>query len=311
MYDDKNNYQGGNRRNNTNDDLPIFREDITSNALLTVRIQMSQKNKSHDKRFYAFINASPQAPAGNGETTYLVSRPCMISFKATLTGLAEFAYAIIGVLASQQQKESWTHWADASKAKVNGEAKGGDRDTKCLKVESDLDNKTGSRIVNISFSQTVTARDGQEYEKTSGRNFFSQNSRIKKDNQGNYKHFVNVTLGKFAARAFAEAIIAYVAKARQIEMDLDYRTVIGSVANNRQSQHQSHSSRAESNFNRNSQNSNEQDRPAPPNQTRQVGQSIQSAPQGNSQGQNAPNQYGSWREDTSPRSYKNASSHPF
>ena len=305
MYDSRNNYQSGNRRNNTNDDLSIFREDITSNALLSVRIQMSQKNKSHDKRFYAFINASPQAPAGNGETTYLVSRPCMISFKATLTGLAEFAYAIIGVLASQQQKESWTHWADASKAKVNGEAKGGDRDTKCLKVESDLDNKTGSRIVNISFSQTVTAREGQDFEKTSGRNFFSQNSRIKKDNQGNYKHFVNVTLGKFAARAFAEAILAYVAKARQIEMDLDYRTVIGSVANNRQSQ------RVESDFNHNSQNSNRQARPAPSSQTRQVSQSIQSATQGNSQGQNAPSEYGSWREDTSSRSYKQASSHPF
>ena len=187
---------------------------------------MAPKHKPHGKRFYAFINASPQAPAGNGETTYLTGRPCLISFKASLTGLAEFAYAIMGMARTPQVKDSWVHWADASKAKVNGEAKGGDRDTKSLRVTSDTDNKGGARIVNIVFSQTVTAKKARDYEDSSGRKFFSQNPRIGRDDKSNYKHFMNVTLGRFAAIAFAEALLGYITKTRQIEMNMDYSEVM-------------------------------------------------------------------------------------
>ena len=230
MYDERNNnsYENG-YGNSFRKEVTVFREDITSNALLSMRIQMAQKNKSHEKRFFAYLNASPQAPAGNGETTYLVVRPCMISFRLGLIGLAEFAYAILGAAGNnQQKKESWIHWADASKAKVNGEAKGGNKDIKSLRVESDIDNRGGANIVNITFNQTVSGNEAQEYERSEkGRQFFSQHPRIKKDNAGNYKHFVTVTLTKYAARAFAQAILVYVEKTRQIEMDVDYRNALG------------------------------------------------------------------------------------
>ena len=199
----------------------IFREDITANALLSVRFLMTIKSKPHEKRFYAFVNASPQAPAGNGSTTYLTIRPCLISFKLGLTGVAEFAHAISSMARSNQSGESWVHWSDASKVKIDGEARGGARDTKSLRVDSGVDNRSGVGIVNIVFSQTVSAQDALAYEVSSGRQFFSKHSKIKKDTAGNYRHFVAVTLGKYASLAFSEALLVYVSKARQMDMDMD------------------------------------------------------------------------------------------
>jgi hypothetical protein len=346
MYDERNNNSYGNGYGNSlRKEVTVFREDITSNALLSMRIQMSPKNKSHEKRFFAYLNASPQAPAGNGETTYLVVRPCMISFRLGLIGLAEFAYAILGAAGNnQQKKESWIHWADASKAKVNGEAKGGSKDIKSLRVESDVDNKNGANIVNITFSQTVSGNEAQEYERSEkGRQFFSQHPRIKKDNAGNYKHFVTVTLSKYAARAFAQAVLVYVEKTRQVEMDVDYRTALGThdkseeylaslnsaIQQLTQEVRQIGSrdkleikqllkevkqigSRLETkqlDINPSSQSSPDNES-SPPQEQAPTPNTQKNAPpqpvcdtQNYSQGQYTPKQYGNWRENPSPKRY--------
>jgi hypothetical protein len=187
----------------------LFAEDFTANALLQVRVYWINTDKIHEKPFLVLVSAAPQAPAGKGGTkTYLLERPYGISMKFSVDELAALGFALdriaSGVAEHYGIDNTWTKWADPSKAK-NGNGGIGKKMLQVAPVRKNTDRT--KRAINLSFFCMLDAG-------TPDPRGILMN--CKRDAQG-IKYGVTVNLGAYQAMSAAMNLLSLADKLTEID----------------------------------------------------------------------------------------------
>jgi hypothetical protein len=209
MHGPNNLRQGFNRE--LSEENLLFAEDFTSNALLQARVYWTGTavGKVHEKPFLILLSAAPQAPAGNaGAKTYLLERPYGISMKFSVDELAALGFALDRIASGSADHlgidNTWTKWADPSKAK-NGSGGIGKKMLSVAPVPKNND-KT-KRTVNLSFHCMLAA------DSTDPRGILKN---CKRDGQG-IKYGVTVNLGAYQAMAVAMNLLSLAEKLTDLD----------------------------------------------------------------------------------------------
>jgi hypothetical protein len=206
----ENNLRQGLNRELSDENL-LFAEDFTSNALLQARVYWTgtAAGKVHEKPFLILLSAAPQAPAGNaGAKTYLLERPYGISMKFSVDELAALGFALDRIASGSADHmgtdNTWTKWADPSKAK-SGNGGIGKKMLSVAPVQKNTDRT--KKTVNLSFYCLLAA------DSLDPRGILKN---CKRDGQG-IKYGVTVNLGAYQAMAVAMNLLSLAEKLTDLD----------------------------------------------------------------------------------------------